>query len=55
MQNFVGLLCCEALDLRRMVHGTELGTAHGAEGGFLEAFFGKGLVVHGAGGFGVER
>ena len=38
-----------------VVHGAKLGTTHGTEGGVFEAFFGKGFVVHGLGGFGVQR
>src|SRR6266481_9094673 len=38
----------------RGVHGAELRAAHGAELGFLVEIVGQGLVVHGAGGIGIE-
>src|SRR5579885_2132294 len=36
------------------VHGAELGSAHGAEGGFLVVVVGKGFIVHGPGCFRVN-
>src|ERR1700761_6637912 len=48
-------LLVELVHLARPVHGAELWSAHGAEGGFLVVVIGKRLVVHGAGGFGIER
>src|SRR5216684_7316980 len=38
-----------------IIHRAEFGAAHGAEGGFFVVVVGEGFVVHGAGGFGVER
>ena len=38
-----------------MVHRAELGTAHGAERSVLETFFRQRFIVHGAGGFGIQR
>src|SRR5579863_3306591 len=37
------------------VHGAEFGPTHGAELGFLVKVVGERFVVHGLGGFGVER
>src|SRR5579872_3942877 len=39
----------------RIVHRAEFGAAHGAEGGFFVVVVGQSFVVHGAGGFGIER
>src|SRR5215469_11651228 len=41
--------------LARIIHGAELGTAHGAEGGFLIVVVGQGFIVHGARRIRVER
>src|SRR5208283_1807016 len=38
-----------------VVHGAELGAAHGAERRLFVVGIGKRLVVHGAGGLGIER
>src|SRR5579864_5029465 len=38
-----------------IIHRAEFGTAHGAEGSFLVVIVGQRIVVHGEGGFGVER
>src|SRR5579859_1583873 len=39
----------------RIVHRAEFGATHGAEGGFFVVVVWQGFVVHGAGGFGIER
>src|SRR5579859_1780185 len=43
------------IHLGRIVHRAEFGATHGAEGGFFVVVVGQGFVVHGAGGFRIER
>src|SRR6185369_4056376 len=50
-----GIVGGKSFHLGGDVHGTEFRSAHGAEMRVLEAVLGQGLVVHAAGGFGVER
>src|ERR1700733_5773764 len=45
----------ELIHFARPVHGAEFRSAHGAESCFLVVIVGQRLVVHGAGGFRVER
>src|SRR5579863_2151144 len=39
----------------RIIHRAEFGAAHGAEGGFFVGLVGQSLVVHRAGGLGIQR
>src|ERR1700687_4216062 len=43
------------VDLRGIIHGAEFRAAHGAESGLFVIVVGGGFIVHGAGGFGIER
>jgi hypothetical protein len=54
-QHRFGILGGKLLGFGRVVHRAELRTAHGAEGGVLEALLGQRFIVHSLGGFRIER
>src|SRR5438270_11985621 len=54
-QNGLSIGRGKLLRLHGMIHGTELGSAHGTEGGVFESLLGQRFVMIGASGVRVER